>query len=84
MAMISPSTYFPEGSKQKIDRSMVKQQRVRREKHVMEMFISIRQFMLIMYRMPFAFHPRLFKFGLDQPWTTKVSFLGAFVDNSLD
>lgn len=63
--MISPSTYFPEGSKQKIDRSMVKQQRVRREKHVMEMFISIRQFM------PFAFHPRLFKFGLDQPWTTK-------------
>lgn len=59
---------------------MVKQQRVRREKHVMEMFISIRQFMLIMYRMPFAFHPRLFKFGLDQPWTTKVSYLGAFVD----
>ena len=69
MAMISPSTYFPEDSKQKIDRPMVKQQR--EEKHVMEMFISIRQFMLILYRMPFAFHPRLFKFGLDQPWTTK-------------
>ena len=41
MAMISPSTYFPEDSKQKIDRPMVKQQRVRREKHVMEMlFLS--------------------------------------------
>ena len=82
--MISPSTYFPEGSKQKIDRSMVKQQRVRREKRVMEMFISIRQFMLIctgcLLPVTLAYSSSVWiSRGLQ-----KSILSWAFIDNSLD